>query len=1073
MVMLACVVAFASAAKTVPVTIDVSQPAEIVNPRHLNGTCLPIWNSKELYNDIAPGLQRAQFHVLRFPNGSMSNDYHWNGSGSYSEDRIWQCDTASYEPGFVVHGAYRGTSKFHYGFEGCSHITDGDTSTMWWSDPSLTRSDPWFYCEFDKSVTVDSLVLYWGEHYGVDFDIDVWGSPGKPWPRPHAAWSDQWRRVKTVRANDSRHSVLRFDTTTASNFLRVKILATPGSGTGVQVCELYAYAGGEQVTRNAATYRKSDKDQTRVIALSGHPGDTARADFTGGWVDWDFEAFMSYVNGFPYETVPVICVNYATGTPEEAARWVYYANIKKGYDIRFWQVGNEMDGEWEECGPVSATMYAENFLRYAQAMKAVDPTIKVFGPVLAGADFDQQASFDYNDGSWMATFLRIVGEQENKENTTYLDGVDFHCYPYWFGDKPFIWNMLQKSDYIYDKADVLVDLIQEHMLEPDSVNVFLSEYNSSVVMSSAIQKPVNAVCLANMYGSMAEKFGRNAMALVWDSYEGLSTGPDGTSGSLSLFSPCPDNLRSTLDKAPTAAFWANYLTGTCWLDTSLTQKIVPCSFDRAGGVRAFAVTSKDESRALLINLYLDTLEVACTLDNGSYAKAEVMTWGEREFAWIGENKRAYAAPNCGPSSRRGDTGALNPVILPPYSMAVVRWYNESLQNGAGSAMVHAGAYPLRVRTGDTLRVWGTVHAPGQTIAGMAFGVDRLDSLSTFHPLDNACDGPFESYVLELMPRELGYGVHTVYVKTTTSSGATIVDSTAVRVSGTLRPALWIDNFEDGDLLTSLPENPPWRSHAPGDNATTIDPSVKQHGDGGSYLEATFTVEQPADLSYDNYVMLYVDLDTAWMASVEPPPRGISLRYAAHHSGKTGKLVLQANSTPVKDHDHFNMALENTGGEWKTLSVAWEDLTQYGWGAPIETSLQRGTINRLEFRAVAEGSGYLAIDDLVFLSDTGKTLEAKTGESHQRKQRQGLRIQNRAPGSGVVLSWPPHKHHAASVAIFDSSGRLVHTAGPLDPRVGRYTWHRTPGGHTAAAAGSYTVLLRQGDREMRGRFVVVE
>jgi alpha-L-arabinofuranosidase len=74
-------------------------------------------------------------------------------------------------------------------------------------------------------------------------------------------------------------------------------------------------------------------------------------------------------------------VNYGPGTPEEAAAWVHYVNNVKKYNVRYWQVGSEPDSAWEDGGPLTAAMYAEKYLLFAKAMKAADPTIKVFGPL--------------------------------------------------------------------------------------------------------------------------------------------------------------------------------------------------------------------------------------------------------------------------------------------------------------------------------------------------------------------------------------------------------------------------------------------------------------------------------------------------------------------------------------------------------------------------------------------------------------------------------------------------------------------------------------------------------------------
>jgi hypothetical protein len=192
-----------------------------------------------------------------------------------------------------------------------------------------------------------------------------------------------------VTGNTGKTSALRLDSTTATRYLRVIARKLAPSRNSVQIREIYCFSKGKQITVNAKRYDGTSGSQTRVIAEPTFAGNVVRPD-AASWKTWHFESFMAYVKSIDSAAIPLICVNYGTGTPEEAAAWVYYANIVKKYGIKFWQVGNEMDGEWEEGGPVSARMYAEKFLRFSRAMKQVDPTIKVLGPVMSNADFNAE-----------------------------------------------------------------------------------------------------------------------------------------------------------------------------------------------------------------------------------------------------------------------------------------------------------------------------------------------------------------------------------------------------------------------------------------------------------------------------------------------------------------------------------------------------------------------------------------------------------------------------------------------------------------------------------------------------------
>jgi alpha-L-arabinofuranosidase len=125
----------------------------------------------------------------------------------------------------------------------------------------------------------------------------------------------------------------------------------------------------------------------------------------------------------------ILIANYGSGTPEEAAAWVKYANITKGYHDQYWEIGNEVYGngyygaDWEldQHASKSPATYANNVVQYIQAMKAVDPTIKI-GVVLTLPDSWPDgvvASGDSKD--WNQTVLPIVGP--------YVDFAIVHYYP--------------------------------------------------------------------------------------------------------------------------------------------------------------------------------------------------------------------------------------------------------------------------------------------------------------------------------------------------------------------------------------------------------------------------------------------------------------------------------------------------------------------------------------------------------------------------------------------------------------------------------------------------------------------
>lgn len=87
----------------------------------------------------------------------------------------------------------------------------------------------------------------------------------------------------------------------------------------------------------------------------------------------------------------LITVNAGTGSPADAADWIRYANapehplrerdgFKAPIGVRYWEVGNELylpGNPQEKKITVTPEVYAERFIRFADAMRAADPSIKL------------------------------------------------------------------------------------------------------------------------------------------------------------------------------------------------------------------------------------------------------------------------------------------------------------------------------------------------------------------------------------------------------------------------------------------------------------------------------------------------------------------------------------------------------------------------------------------------------------------------------------------------------------------------------------------------------------------------
>ena len=143
----------------------------------------------------------------------------------------------------------------------------------------------------------------------------------------------------------------------------------------------------------------------------------------GNWGDlndithWHLDFFMTLCNLMGAE--PSVDVRLKGGTPEKAAELVRYANLEKGYGVRYWAIGNEPN----LFDDYDTEQFNREWRAIAEAMLAVDPSIILLGPELSQYPPSFAATPKDRDGrDWMTEFLRANGDM--------VDIVTIHRYPF-------------------------------------------------------------------------------------------------------------------------------------------------------------------------------------------------------------------------------------------------------------------------------------------------------------------------------------------------------------------------------------------------------------------------------------------------------------------------------------------------------------------------------------------------------------------------------------------------------------------------------------------------------------------
>ncbi len=105
----------------------------------------------------------------------------------------------------------------------------------------------------------------------------------------------------------------------------------------------------------------------------------------------------------------IMQVNIESGTAQEAAELVDYLNNKANFRVDYWELGNEVYGDWDK-GYMSAEQYSDKVKEFTAQMKKVDPTIKI------GVDWATESNEAFNK-----TLLQNAGEL--------IDFISVHWYP--------------------------------------------------------------------------------------------------------------------------------------------------------------------------------------------------------------------------------------------------------------------------------------------------------------------------------------------------------------------------------------------------------------------------------------------------------------------------------------------------------------------------------------------------------------------------------------------------------------------------------------------------------------------
>jgi len=358
-----------------------------------------------------------------------------------------------------------------------------------------------------------------------------------------------------------------------------------------------------------------------------------------GFVQMDVKKMQEITREHPIAH-NLVTVNMGTGTPELAAEWVRWANKTNNYEVKYWELGNELNGGWEaghitaDGSEMTAEKYAERFVKFVKAMKAVDPTIKVGGP-----------SCDVNHHEdYFTPLLRDAGE--------YVDFLTLHYYSLRSSIAPEkeLFQGLAKLKPVMEHLDKLVEKYQPN--RKDKIGYCISEWNSKLPKDQDAYRLFNGLWFSAWVGEMVKE-GVDS-ATVWDIFSGKDNGHG-------LLVRCGD------DYVPTGRYWAFYLWSHYMGDT-----LVNSSVKGAEGLHVYTTKDKENLYVMIMNESRSETQYT-TLDIKGFSPmptGEEITLSSREYFW---NPYIFKADwNNGPSVVSRQVSEKTKVIIPPYCVKIIK-----------------------------------------------------------------------------------------------------------------------------------------------------------------------------------------------------------------------------------------------------------------------------------------------------------------------------------------------------------------------------------------------------------------
>ena len=407
----------------------------------------------------------------------------------------------------------------------------------------------------------------------------------------------------------------------------------------------------------------------------------------------------------------MVTVNVGSGTPKLASEWLKWSNYKNDFDVRYWEIGNELNGDWElghrlkDGSSMTGEIYADFFLEFSKVMHAQDPTAKLGGPAWSDLELD-----------FVEELIRDGGDA--------LNFVSLHAYPVGVNTKK-VADKFAAIDLMRSAVRKIHKWIE--LYQPDRkehIEIGITEWNIKVNEDRDTVDLINGLWSAIWVGAMFEE--GIDFANQWD---------------LSTYVEAGGHGAFYVDEAegitvPKSQYWALWM----WANL-MGNELVKTKMSGPKSLKCFVTRSQSGLQIMLVNTSENEEATISIKGAQAHRYAKLHTFSSAEYFWDPHARKPLWSQK--PSTKLTSISDKLEVKLPKFSVNVVElpWTELSVEKSEISQepISHKAAkkikldllVPNRAATDRPIEAWLVAHDPE----------NALPDLKNTDPVNLKIEGP--------------------------------------------------------------------------------------------------------------------------------------------------------------------------------------------------------------------------------------------------------------------------------------------------------------------------------------------